>query len=384
VARILLVFEPPYGGVAEHVVHLAARLGSYGHEVEVAGPAQAENYERLAESGTPIHRFPLARGFAHPSSDLRALRRLAALLDAKQVELVHCHGAKAGVIGRMAARLRRVPAVYSPHCFRFIGEISPARRLIATALERALAGSTAATICVCADERSQALARRIASPERLHIVYNGSEPCQQVGIDEKLLSLRGDGMLAGVVTVLREQKRVDLFIDAAPRVLARVPEAKLVIVGNGPLRAELEARAAALGLSDERRFAFVGFRRPAARYLRALDVYVLPSAWEALPIGILEALACGVPQVTTDVGGTAEAVTEHTGILVPPRDAESLADAIVELLSDAARRSRLGKASRARHRRHFGLDRMVAETAAVYDTVLRTQGSCGRRRVAAR
>ena len=106
-----------------------------------------------------------------------------------------------------------------------------------------------------------------------------------------------------------------------------MPDARIAIVGDGPEREALGARAAALGL--DARVAFLPFTGPASRHLRALDVYVLPSAWEAFPIGVLEAQACGVPQVATDVGGTREAVVPETGVLVPPRDPGALALALV-------------------------------------------------------
>ena len=116
-------------------------------------------------------------------------------------------------------------------------------------------------------------------------------------------------------------------------------------------------------------FAFLPFTAPSARQLRATDVYVLSSAWEAFSIGVLEALACGVPQVATDVGGTREVVDDETGILVPPHDPSALAEALVALLSDPERRARLATASQARHSERFGLDRMVAATASLYDEI---------------
>jgi glycosyltransferase involved in cell wall biosynthesis len=148
----------------------------------------------------------------------------------------------------------------------------------------------------------------------------------------------------------------------------------VAIVGDGPEATALRARAPA-GVE------FLPFHAPAARHLLALDVYVLPSAWEAFPIGVLEAQACGVPQVATDVGGTREAVVPETGILVPARDPAALAAAIVALLRDPERRRRMGAASRARHADRFTTERMVAGTAAVYERVLT---GAGRRRAGRR
>jgi glycosyltransferase involved in cell wall biosynthesis len=367
-----MVFEPPDGGVAENVMQLALRLGDHGYEVEAAGPLEAITYERLAAAGVPIHRLPLVRGYGQPRHDAAALRDLLGLLSDERHALVHCHSAKAGVLARVVARARGVPAVYSPHCFPFVGEFGTPRRVFATTVEVMLGrAATAAILCVCEAERDLALEHRITAPDRLRVVYNGSEPCDEsVEPNASLLALRRHGPVAASVAVLRKQKRVDVLIDAAPLILASVPDARIAVVGDGPLREELHARAAALGLDHDERFAFLPFEPPSARHLRALDVFVLPSGWEALPISILEALACGVPQVATDVGGSGEAVGPDTGLMVPPHDPAALADALVHLLSDRELRSRMAEASRARHAERFGIDRMVAETAALYDDVL--------------
>ena len=284
---------------------------------------------------------------------------------------MHCHSAKAGVLGRIAAALTESPRSTPPHSLPFVGDFSELRRRFATLTERALAPATAALLCVCEAERRIALEHRLGPPDRARVVYNGCEPCPEgVEVDPALARLREGGPVAAAVTVLREQKRPDIFLEAVPLVLERVPGARLALVGDGPLREELHARAAELGLDDEPRFAFLPFAPPAARHLRAMDVYVLPSAWEAFPIGVLEALACGTPQVATDVGGTGEAVVPETGVLVPPRDAPALAAAVADLLGDAERRARMAQASRERHAERFGVERMVAETAALYRDVL--------------
>jgi glycosyltransferase involved in cell wall biosynthesis len=370
VPRVLLAFEPPDGGVAEQVAQLAVRLAAHGFEPEVAGPAEALTYPRLAAAGVPVHRLPFARGVHDASSHRAALAAIDRLLAGRSFDIVHAHSARAGVLARVAAARRRTPAVYSPHCFPFVGDFSAARAAAARLVEHALAPFTAAYVCVCEQERRLARQKRIAPADRLHVVHNGVEACDGSAPDAALAAMARAGPLAGAVSVLRPQKRLDLLVEAAPAVLERVPDARVAIVGDGPLRDELHERARQLALDRDERFAFLPFEPPAARYLKALDVYVLPSAWEALPIGALEALACGVPQVATDVGGTGEAVVPATGVLVPPRDPEALAAAIVELLRGRARRESMAEASRARHTELFGVDRMADETAALYRRVL--------------
>jgi glycosyltransferase involved in cell wall biosynthesis len=367
-ARVLLAFEPPDGGVTENVLQLALGLGAHGHAVEVAGPRDAIVYPALCAAGIRIHRTAQSRSYRRPDRELLAVWQLGALVRRRRIDLVHCHSGKAG---RLAASLTGVPAVYTPHCFPFIGELGAPRRLAATAVERALAPLAAAIVCVADWEREAALRRGIGPPGRLRVIHNGAPACDPgVAPATALVALRADGALVAAISVMRRQKTLEVFIDAAPRILDAVPEARCALVGDGPEREALRARARAMGLDDHPRFAFLPFAPPASKYLKALDLYVLPSSWEALPIGALEALACGVPQVATAVGGTGEAVVPDTGILVPPHDPAALAAATVALLGDPGRRAAMSRASVRRHGEHFGVERMVAATARLYEEVL--------------
>jgi glycosyltransferase involved in cell wall biosynthesis len=239
--------------------------------------------------------------------------------------------------------------------------MSSRRRAFGVVAERALAPLTDAVIGVCEFERTLAREQRLRA--RVEVVHNGCAPCPDIPVAPELAAL--DGLVVGAVSTLRPAKRLDVLIDAMPAVLAAVPETTFVIAGDGPLEAELRAQAERLGVAP----VFLPWQPPTYRYLKGLDVYVLCSGWEAFPIGPLEAQACGVPQVVSRVGGTAESVVPETGLLVEPRDPAALAEAIVALLRDPVRRAAMSAASRARHAAHFTVERMVAGTAAVYDSV---------------
>jgi glycosyltransferase involved in cell wall biosynthesis len=364
--RVALVCEPPHGGVAEHVTQLALGLGARGYAPVLLCPPDFRTAAAVRAAGVETVEVDLRRDYGHPHADLAAVRAVGRALRRERIELVHAHAAKAGVVGRVAAHLVGRPALYTPHCFPFVGEVSAARRRFSLTVERALAPRTAAVVCVCDDEREVARANGIGAP--LEVIHNGCPPCEAGEPDPRLRELAAGGPLVGAVTVLRRQKAVEVLLDAAPALLAAVPDARIAIVGDGPEREALGARAAALGLGA--RVAFLPFTGPASRHLRALDVYVLPSAWEAFPIGVLEAQACGVPQVATDVGGTREAVVTETGILVPPRDPGALALALAGLLRDPERRRAMAAASRERHAERFSLGPMLDATAALYTRVL--------------
>jgi glycosyltransferase involved in cell wall biosynthesis len=391
VPKVLLTFEPPDGGVAEHVLQLARELPARGFAVELAGPLAGDFvYGQLGDS-VPVHRLDFRRGYGDPRADARAGRQLARLVKTGGYDLVHAHSAKAGVIARVALAGRTPPVVYSPHCFPFIGDFGAPRRIFATTVERVLAPAAERILCVCEDERQQGRSVGIAA-RRMQVIVNGSK-AMPAGTEPsaELEAFRGDdGVLIGSVAVLREQKRIDVLIDAAPAILAADPRARIAIIGNGPLNEELQERATQLGLKGEPRFAFFPFVPPAFPQLSALDVYVLPSSWEAFPIGVLEAMACGTPQVATDVGGTREAVVDgygraarrsdpdrpadtiedETGLLVPPADPQALAKAVLALVRDPARRQRMADASRARHAEHFTLGVMADKVAAAYRDAL--------------
>ncbi len=366
-----MAFKAPDGGAAENVVQLTRGLAGSEWTIELAGPLESQIYARLP-TGTAVHRLPISPGYASLRDNTAALRGLREVLDHGRFDLVHAHSAQAGVLTRLARISGGPPVVYTPHCFTFLGHPARVRSGVGMTIERLLAPLTAAFIDVSAYERRSALAVRVGSPEQHHVVRNGSPVAEQVEPDPELAAFRGNGPLMTVVASLRPQKRVDVFLRALPRVLREVPASRAAVIGNGGERSALMRLAGQLGLDREKRLLFAPFHGPATRYLRCADIYVLPSGWESLPIGVLEALACGVPQVASNVGGVSEAVGVDTGLIVAPEDASALAEALILLLRDKERRVSMSTASLERHRAMFSLQRMVQETVEIYDGVLRS------------
>lgn len=365
-ARVLQVLQPEDGGVAEHVLSLAIGLRARGFEVEVASSPTNTIRPALARAGIPAHELPIAR--PPGPADLRAAGALRALDRRGRYDLVHAHSSKAGGIARAvlgpAERL-----VYTPHCFAFAAQGPPAERLAYRLAEQALVHRCAAIVAVGEWERAEAARALSGAASRTRLIRNGVVPCPEAEPDPGLLEFKGDLPLAGLVTVLRPQKDPVAAIRAAALLAGREKPVRLAIVGNGQLAGRIDAEIASLGVRDSvRRFPFEG---DVARYLRALEVFVLPSLWEALPLAPIEAMTCGLPVLGTTAGGIPE-IVEHgrTGLLVAPGDSESLARALEDLLADPDKRGAMGEAGRAVAAERFGLERMLDETAALYRELL--------------
>jgi glycosyltransferase involved in cell wall biosynthesis len=358
--RVLLVTQPSDGGVFEHVVRLGRGLRAEGHEVLIAGPLR----RRAGELDLPTVDVPMGRSVS-PRSDALAALALGRLVRHVRPDLVHAHSSKAGAVARVTrVAAPRVPLVYTPHGYAFAGYFESERERSAYRLvERALAPLATCVLCVCEAERR--LAASVGNASRTRVVHNGVPP---VGDADPLLAvaaLRRRGPVIAVLTLLRPGKGIETLIDAVPRLVDGRPDVNLAIAGDGPDRESLTRRAADLGVAD--RVHFVGEVRGPGPVMRAADVFVSPSWAESFPLSVLEAMSAGLPVVTTDVGGCAEAVADgETGMVVPPRDAPALAAALRRMLDDPVHARALGAAGRRRWEERFTVRRMIEGTTAAY------------------
>lgn len=372
------------GGQNVHVACLATELARAGHEVVVYtrrdAPEPAERVE-LAP-GAWVHHVdagpaePVAKDLLLPYMGTFA-RRLASSWRAERPDLVHSHFWMSGKAALEAARPLGLPVVHTFHALgvvkrRYQGakDTSPTERL---AVERAIVDRADCVIGTCSDEIFE-LVRMGAEIHRLKIV-----PC---GVD--LERFRPDGPAearrdgtARVVALCRlvERKGVGNLISA----LRHVPGAELVVAGGPPapeLRHDpehrrLRALAELEGVAERVDFRGSVEREAVPPLLRAADVVACVPWYEPFGIVPLEAMACGVPVLATSVGGLVDTVVDRgTGIHVPPRRPDAIAEGLRELLSDAELRARLGQAGVARARRRYGWPRVAAATLAVYQRVL--------------
>lgn len=359
--RILLVAQPPDGGVFRHIATIAPRLVERGYAVTVAGPPS------YATVGPGVDHIPvehLERGIS-ASADVAAARRLVRIIRAVRPALIHAHSSKAGALVRaLRPAIARTPVLYTAHGFAFAGHFdSEIQRRIYRVIEAGLAPLTTRTLCVCEFERD--LAAGVGPRSRTRVVHNGVAAPNGTPPDPRVAGLAAAGPIVGTAALLRPGKGIETLIAATPEILAASPHAHVVIGGGGPLEAELREQARAAGVAE--RVHFLGELADVETLLAATTVLVHPSWAESFPYAVLEAMAAGLPTVATDVGGVSEAIEDGvSGRLVPPHDPAALAAAVADLLGDDHARRALGEVARRAAAERFSLERMADGVAAVY------------------
>jgi glycosyltransferase involved in cell wall biosynthesis len=299
--------------------------------------------------------------------DPATLTALLKVMDRQQTDILHLHGYGATTFGRLAGRMRRLPTILHEHA-----------NLTTTpwyqkAADRMLAPATDLAIAVSKSTADFVINARLMPPERVKVVYLGvpleefsrNRTVQEIGeARHELGSLPGE-FVAGCVTRLHDSKGNNYLVEAAQAVLRERPKTRFFLFGEGPLRPELEAQANALGLGD--RFVFGGFTRDVARTVSAFDISVFPSLWEGTPLTVFENLAMGKPIVATDADGLLDVLTnERDALIVPKRDAEALAKAIVRLIDSPDDRARLSVQARLTGRR-YDIAAFVRKMERLYD-----------------
>jgi glycosyltransferase involved in cell wall biosynthesis len=362
------------GGAQQHLLEVLARLDRRAFtpvlscmDARPADPflARARRLDvEIVDGGAPES----VRGAAM----FRPVLRLAGELRRRSVAVVHSYLFHANVIGTLAARLARVPvALVSKRSL----DVYPNRgELLACRLANRLADRVTAN----AEAVKRHVHRAERCPlERIVVIPNGIDLARVADdvLDRRAhgFGLPGSGPVVGTIGRLSQKKGQKDLLAAAGMVLSRLPEARFVLVGDGPLAGELQRQARELGIEDKVRF--LGPVADGARLLGSMDVFVLPSHIEGMSNGLIEAMAAGLPIVATDAGGNAEVVADgQTGFIVPPQNPFCLAEAILTLCKDPERARAMGAAGRVRARERFTADLMVRRLEDLYRGLLAARG----------
>lgn len=360
------------GGAQRHLLELLPRLAERGYRPELwAAAAEPGSLTPLFEKvGVRVRSFGIRRTMLRPAT-LAAVARVAADLRRRRVPIVHGYLFEGNVLAAAVGRWGGLPVVLvSKRSLDRYGRLD--RRLAAWATNRAAdrvlvnaaaVGEIVATHERCPRERIDLIPNGVRLPEgRPSPSGRASQP------DE-----RGDGPLAGMVGRLGWKKGYEHAIAAFALLRARIPGLRVDIIGDGPLREEIESRVERLGLASCVRL--LGQRSDVAERMAGFDCFVLSSVIEGMPNALLEAMALGLPVVTTAAGGSAEVVEDgRSGLVVPPGNASALAAAVARVLADPALASRLGEAAARRVRKRYSLEAMVGSFDRLYRRELARAG----------
>ena len=382
---LLVVTRMDVGGVPGHVLTVLDGLCGRGYHVTLAcAECHSDHRAALQRMGVRLVQLPMKR-LLSPLADVRALAALVRLIRRERFQVVHTHMSKGALLGGIAARIADAPVVVNTA--HNLGAIAMPRawvRALFRVYDRWLLGTTTdAVITVTERVRDAVVAQRILPAARVHAIANGIVAAPRASEAQRQQARRAlrreigaadNAPVIGCVARLVWFKGLDTLVDALPAVLRVCPDVQVAVAGDGPLRAELAARAAALGVAD--RLHLLGERNDVPQLLRGFDLFVLPSVSEGMPLTILEAMGAGLPVVATAVGGVPELmVAAETGLLVPPGDAVALAPALQRLLCDAPLRRRMGDNGRRRLLSDFSADAMVAATDALLRRLLHDAGA---------
>lgn len=376
------------GGRARKVIHVITTLdvgGAEKHLLSLTGALDRERFHPVVvylkgvgsmaadfkQEGVRVLSVPM-RG----PLDLSLLPRLRALFREEKPAIVHTHLFKADIYGAFAAHRAGVPVVLSTKhnedqylrnpFFAFLGRKAAAACDRVVVISEAVGRFTEQVGGIPAIKmRKIPYGLKFSPPE------NGARPRirGELGVPE-------EAPLVGTVGRLYPQKGQVYLLRAMAEVVKEVEGVRLLIVGDGPLRGELEAEARQLGIAS--RVVFAGLRRDVPAILSAIDLFTLPSLWEGFGLVLLEAMAASKPVIGTRVGSLPEVISENeTGLLVPPSDPGSLARAILELLSRPERARRMGRAGRGRLESLFSLETMVRAWENLYVELLQEKGLVG-------
>ena len=363
------------GGASNVVLSLSNGLDPKSFDITIATGIS----EPIPGPANKITVFPSLVREIRPLKDLMALLKLYLFIKKSGFDIVHTHTSKAGIIGRLAARLAAVPVIiHSPHGHIFAPNSNipnvPKNTFLLRCLlfiERVSALFTTRIITPTGIEKKEELSLGIGRPNQFRVIHNGIDidRFEKRVIDAPAkraeLGLNSSHKVICTIARLSEEKGILYLIDALETVAKEIPSVKLVLVGEGPLRKTIEQKAKDKGILSD--IIFLPAQEDIAAVLAVSDLFVLPSLYEAFGLVLVEAMVMKKPVISTRTGGIPE-VIEHgkTGILVNPADSQTLAQAITAVLQNQPLRESLARNAYHYAKEHFDVKQMVALTENLY------------------
>lgn len=348
------------GGAQVHVKDLAITLQQEQHKVLVLTGQKGVYNDDLRQAGIESVPCESLQRKINPVADGKSFRYILHIINLFKPDLIAAHSSKAGILGRLASKITKVPCVFTAHGWSFTPGIPEPNRTIFCWIERLIAPLTEKVICVSEYDRQIGLKAGI-NPQQLLTVHNGMKDVSS--------SLRAEPALSKPIKVAMVA-RFDRQKDQATLIRAfQNLDAELVLVGDGPSLVTIRQLVDRLGIRDKVKF--LGFRQDIAKILADVQIFTLISHWEGLPCTIIEAMRAGLPVVASDVGGIKEIVINNeTGYLVSRGNVQELRQKLTYLLNNEQVRVSMGKLARQKYESQLTFEHMYDQTLAAYQELV--------------
>ncbi|MCJ7577436.1 MAG: glycosyltransferase family 4 protein [candidate division Zixibacteria bacterium] len=377
------------GGAQEHMIYLCDLLDKKRFSVKILSGAQTARESDYADAvrkkNIKLILLPQLTREINPLRDFLALFRMVTCIKRERFDIVHTNSSKAGILGRLAARLAGVPViVHTAHGWAHHDYMGNLRRKFYVTSERAAEKFTDKIIAVSEQNVDKALKDKIGKRSKYCIIRSGIdlEKFNRLDIDvnkeKRKLNIDPKDKVVGSVTRLFAQKSPGDFIGMANEILKNNSRVSFLLVGDGPLKQEIETMIAEYKIAEK--VILTGFRSDIPELLSIIDVFVLTSLWEGLPRVLPQAMAMGIPIVATCVDGVPEAVKHgQNGFLVPPKDFRALAQRTLQLIENPSLAKIMGEAGKKMVYPEFCVKEMVRKTEKLYEELFNLKSSVKRR-----
>jgi L-malate glycosyltransferase len=327
-------------------------------------PWKNQMHEALSQNGGRVTCFKANNNIQM----IMQARNVAAYVRENKIQLIHAHLPWAGVVARIVGKLTGVPVIYTEHNkqerYHYLTRTMNLLTMPWLSLLIAVSGDVAESV--------KKHKKKLKTP--VTTVLNGvNTDAFKPGLFDgreirESLNISGNATVIGTVAVFRFQKRLGVWLEIAKQIHEKLPESRFIIVGDGPLKIELHTKATDLGLDGI--VHFVGLQTEVRPYFAAMDIYMMSSEFEGLPIALLEAMASECAVISTDAGGIKEVVRDsQDGLICPVSEPEKLASMALDLLGNSAKLCGLRKQARRRVQESFGMEKMVQELEGIYLTL---------------
>jgi len=365
--RVMEIIRDAEGGMKIHFIALVKGMAERGIEVIALCNFSKDSRKELENAGVKVYPFPMP-GKINIIADIKCISKMVMLMRQTKPDAVHCHGFKAGLLGRAAGSIAGARLVYTVHNFTGYGRSKSGKNMI-NRIEKWMAARTGAIICV---SRALKMSMKDAGidEEKLHVVYN-SIPCWPAADRSRVRRKYNieDSIIIGTVARLIPSKGIDILLKAAAPVLQEYPRARILIAGSGPEEYRLKELAQSLRISDK--VIFAGRVSGIQDYYAAFDIFVLPTLSEGLGISVLEAMSFGLPVIASAAGGIPEWVIHgRNGCFVEPGNVFELRSALKSLIEDPDKAGEYGRMAKQTTQKGLSEQEMIDKTLSVINAVL--------------